>query len=271
MKIELDFTKSVNENAAACYDASKKWKKKLDGLSAGMAAVDSKIAAGMAFAPKAKIPVKKRERQWYERFHWFFTSEGFLVIGGRDAKGNEDLVNKFMAPDDIYFHADIHGAPHVALKCGGKKPGDVSIRESAVFAAVFSRAWQEQIPGIDVYSAKPGQVTKKAPTGEAIGLGAFMVYGKRDWFKKTPLEFAVGCKKSGAKFEIISGPPSAVKANSGCFVLLGFGKESKGDAAKKIAAKFSVKFGADFSQSIDEIVSLLPNGGIRVVGLEEPD
>jgi predicted ribosome quality control (RQC) complex YloA/Tae2 family protein len=265
MKLELDFTKSVNENAAVYYELAKKWKRKLEGLSVGMSVLDSKIVAGAEPKIKEKQVFKKRERKWFERFHWFFTSEGFLVIGGRDAKGNEDLVNKFMKPDDVYFHADIHGASHVVLKCDGRQPGEISMREAAVFAAVFSKAWQEQISGIDVYSAKPEQVTKKSPSGESIGLGSFMVYGKRVWFKKTPLEFAVGCKKVGNDFELMSGPPSAVKSRCDYYVLLGFGKDSKGAVAKKVAAKFSVKFGVDFSFRLDEIVSLLPNGGASLL------
>lgn len=266
MRLEIDFTKSLHENASAYYAAAKKAKRKLEGLARGISAVELKIVA-QHVAPKKKA-VKKRERKWFEKFHWFFTSEGFLVIGGRDAKSNETIVTKFMQQDDVYFHADIHGAPHVILKTEGKTPLQVSLSEAAVFAAAFSRAWQEQLPAIDVYSARPEQVTKKAQSGESLGMGAFMVYGERTWYKKTRLECAVGMKKTAGEVEFFSGPPSSVGGRSDYSVELKFGGISKGDAAKKVLGFFANKSGLDLRQYLDDIVALLPGGGFSL-GFED--
>lgn len=56
----------------------------------------------------------KRKLRWFEKFRWFVSSDGFLVIGGRDAGTNEMVVKKHMEPQDIYLHSDIHG-PHPLL------------------------------------------------------------------------------------------------------------------------------------------------------------
>ncbi|VVB99860.1 Uncharacterised protein [uncultured archaeon] len=288
MRVMISLRDDANANAARYYSEAKKWRSKINGVSKGIAALEKKLAekekAGHGSGPGRLVLKEKRGRQWFEKFHWFFTSEGFLVISGRDAKSNELVVNRYMDPKDVYFHADIHGAGHTILKTDGKKPGEVSLMEAAQFAAVFSSAWRDSLPVIDVYSAKPEQVTKQAPTGESIGTGAFMVYGSRAWYKKTPLEFEIGCRKLAgdnglAGFEFFSGPPSAVKSRADFSVRVEFGQDSKGDCAKKVAKIFSSRLAKGFGAgpgavpkgheiNLDDIVSLLPSGSMKAVLLK---
>ena len=65
-----------------------------------------------------------RKPMWFERFHWFLTSEGILVLGGRDMHQNEALVKRFLRDGDAYLHADIHGAPTCIVRnpSQGKRP-----------------------------------------------------------------------------------------------------------------------------------------------------
>lgn len=44
-------------------------------------------------APVAAIA---RKPHWFERFHWFISSENYLVVSGRDAQQNELLVKRYM-------------------------------------------------------------------------------------------------------------------------------------------------------------------------------
>jgi len=267
MRVELDFTISVQENADRYYALAKKSRKKLDGLAKGAEEIRRKMSQ-QAKAPLQSALVRKKERRWFEKFRWCRTSEGLLVVAGRDAKGNEQVVKKVMADDDLYFHADIHGAAHTVLKCEGKRPGAISKQEAAIFAAVCSKAWQEQIPAIDVYSVTPSQVSKSAPSGESIGTGAFMVYGGREWFKKTPLEYAGGVRHAEGAFEVFAGPPSSVRSMAQHFVGVGFGSASKGEAAKLILKIFSSKAQKKIGLGIDDIIPLLPTGGLQVSAIK---
>lgn len=36
-----------------------------------------------------------RKPAWYERFHWFISSENYLVISGHDAQQNELIVKRY--------------------------------------------------------------------------------------------------------------------------------------------------------------------------------
>ncbi|MDH3834828.1 MAG: NFACT RNA binding domain-containing protein, partial [Nitrosopumilus sp.] len=57
-----------------------------------------------------------RKKNWYERYRWFFTTDGLLAIGGRDAASNSAVVRKHLVKNDKIFHADIFGSPFFILK-----------------------------------------------------------------------------------------------------------------------------------------------------------
>jgi predicted ribosome quality control (RQC) complex YloA/Tae2 family protein len=267
MRIEIDLKKSLEQNAASFFEKSKKAKRKLESLERALAEMERK-AAGL----REKIPVavekktleKKRKREWFEKFHWFFSSDGFLVLAGRDAAANEQLIKKHLEKCDLFFHADIHGAAHCVLKAEGKKVPQSSLEEAAVFAAVFSRAWQQGLASVDVYSAAPEQLSKAAPSGEAIGKGAFMVFGERKWFKKTPLRFSVGIRKEDGGWRVVSGPESALKESAAAFVSLLPGGIEKGALAKKICSVLLQKL-PSASIDIDDLLSMLPSGASEIV------
>ncbi len=258
-EIEIDVSQSIEENASSYYAKSKKSRKKLEGIAKAITLTTKKIEALEKQTPKEKKLIKKRQKKWFERFRWFFTSDNELVIAGKDAKSNEELVKKFMADSDVYFHADVVGAPHTVLKSDSNSASKKSMEEAACFAASFSKAWQSSLPFADVYSVLPKQVSKSAPSGESLGTGAFMIYGKRKWFKKTPLCLAIGVEKNNGGYRLISGPPSAVKKNSAFSKELVQGNMKKSDTAKNLLAFFEKKIGSGFISS-DEIIQALPAG-----------
>ncbi len=264
MKVTLRFDKSMQENASAYFEKSKKAKKKLGGLEKAMTQMEKKIRqAGEKVSSASRITIeRKKEKKWFEKFHWFHSSDGFLVLAGRDAKSNEFLVKKHFEKGDRFFHADIVGAAHTIVKTGGKKVPETTLKEAAQFAAVYSKAWQQKIAAVDVYSAEFEQVSKQAPSGESIGTGAFMIYGKREWYRKTPLNICIGAEEKG---NLICGPMSALKKSCRQFFELAPGDEKKNAIAKQIARFFEKKTGHKFS--VDEINQLLPSGEMRILKL----
>jgi predicted ribosome quality control (RQC) complex YloA/Tae2 family protein len=57
-----------------------------------------------------------RKVHWFEKFHWFVSSENYLVLAGRDAQQNEQLVKKHLDKGDVYVHADLQGAATCVVK-----------------------------------------------------------------------------------------------------------------------------------------------------------
>lgn len=262
-EVEIDLTKSLQENAAKYFDQAKKARKKLEGAEKALKDLQKKkdVESLKEKSLHGQAPEKKRKKAWYEQFHWFESSDGFLVIGGKDAGSNEVVVKRRMEETDLYFHADIHGAPHCIVKSKDGQAPSSTKKEAAIFAAVYSKAWKEKLGSVDVYSVKPEQVSKKSPSGESLGKGAFMIYGQREWFKKTPLAFALGVQEKDGQLTAIAGPLTAVKKHAKVFVEIGPGEKKKGEMAKLLKNHFEKKLKGKVES--DEIIRLLPSGGCQ--------
>lgn len=95
MRIILELTKSIYENAAIYFEKAKKTEKKIEGAEKALAENLKKLEGLEAKREKTalekseEVKFRGRKHEWYEKFRWFISSEGFLVIGGRDAVSNE--------------------------------------------------------------------------------------------------------------------------------------------------------------------------------------
>jgi predicted ribosome quality control (RQC) complex YloA/Tae2 family protein len=227
----LSLRRTLFENAASFYDNGKKAKHKAAGASAALEESRKKLAdvmqliqeteaAKLARPAEAMAELSKRKvgnKQWYEKFRWFRSSDDFLVVAGKDSVSNEVLVKKHANEDDVVFHAEITGAPFVVVKGEGKTPSEQVLREAGEFAAAFSRGWREGMAAVDVYWVKPEQLSKTGPSGEFVPHGAFAVVGKRNWMRGTPLQLAIGVVDD-AEPQFIGGPVDAVKARTNIYV-----------------------------------------------------
>jgi predicted ribosome quality control (RQC) complex YloA/Tae2 family protein len=261
MRVELDFEKTVEQNASAYFESSKKAKRKLQSLKQAQQTTRKKLEESIKKIPEKKEPEKKKKLQWFHAYRWFLSSNGFLVVAGRSAKSNEQLVKKHLEKQDFFLHADIAGGSATIIKAGNKKIPEQTFREAAQFAAVFSKAWKQGIAAVDVYAVEASQVSKSAPSGESLGAGAFMVYGKRKWFRKTALALAIGLTK---ELEIVAGPLDAVKAQTRNFVELQQGKQNVQKTSNQIISLLGRKQGKSPKLKPDEVIKALPPGSLEV-------
>ncbi|MBW2980973.1 DUF814 domain-containing protein [Candidatus Woesearchaeota archaeon] len=256
-KISIYLNKSIEENAGIYFDKAKKMKKKIVGAKEALAKSEKKLADLLKKKDKElkKLESEKtiaREKKWYEKFRWFISSEGFLVIGGRDATSNEIVIKKHTEKKDLVFHTDMVGSPFFVIKSEGRKIDEKTIKEAADATVTFSRAWKLGLTSTPTFWAKPEQFSKEAPSGEYVPKGGFTTKGKLEYVENE-INLAMGITKDGA---IMAGPVNAVKKNCEKYVQLEQGKEKTSQTAKQIKHKF----GGD----LDEIVRALPAGGCRV-------
>jgi len=244
LRFSLNLRRTLFENAAEYYERGKKAKQKSAGALTAveesrrkLAEIEQSISEAEEKAVKPTevmeelVKRKVKRKEWYEKFRWFTSSDGFLVVAGKDAVSNEVLVKKYAGADEAVFHADVAGAPFVVVKAEGKAPSEQALREAGEFAAAFSRAWREGAGSADVYWVKPSQLTKSGPSGEYVPHGAFAVNGKRNWMRNVPLKLAVGVIENG-KASFIGGPVEAVKAKTNVYVTI-----VPGDSADKAFLK----------------------------------
>lgn len=260
---ELDVNGTVESNARRYYEKSKKLRGKLEGVLPALeetrAAVkkrkDDQRAEEGARAPEMK-PTK---RFWFERYRWFISSEGAIVLGGKDAKTNDMLVKKHLAAGDRYAHADIHGAPSVVVKMT-EGATERTLEEACEFAVATSKAWSAKIGSAAGYWVLPEQVSKTPQSGEYLARGAFVIRGKRNYAQKVEIMLGIGEMTHESEKKIMCGPVSAVRTLCSRYLVIKPGTIDKNLFAKRLAEEFEVP--------IEEIQAILPPGGIDIVERE---
>jgi len=266
----LNLRRSIQANAAGYYSRAKKAEKKLEGVKKALQetrAMIEKLQQQRIEQIKEvrKPPPKRRKRAWHEKFRWFYSSDGFLVIGGRDATTNEIVIKKHMEPHDKVFHAEIHGAPFVLIKTEGKIPPEQTIKEAAQVAASYSRAWREGLGAVDVYWFSPQQISKAPPSGQYLEKGAFMVSGPKNYVRNVQLGVAIGIRREGKHAMVVGGPKEAVASQTKIYVEVTPGKKTSGELAKHIRRLLAERaHGALQRQileiSLEEIQRFVPPG-----------
>ncbi|WP_253737342.1 ribosome rescue protein RqcH [Halohasta salina] len=223
---------------------------------------------------RQSVPIKRNE-QWYERFRWFHTTDGFLVIGGRNADQNEELVKKYMSRGDKFFHAQAHGAPVTILKATGPSEAakeidfpESTLQQAATFAVSHSSVWKAGQYSGDVYMVDPDQVSKTPESGEYIEKGSFVIRGDRTYFDDTAVDLAVGIQCE-PQTRVVGGPTPAVEENAATHLRLQPGKFAQNDAAKRCYRELKARFADEgFVRKVasaDLIQEHLPAGGSELV------
>ena len=259
--LNIDPKMTIPENAENYYEKSKKAKRKTKGALIAientkkqLEEIKSKKDSAMENISVPKKRVKKNLK-WYEKLRWFVSSDNVLVVGGRDANSNESVVKKYLEPNDIYLHADIHGATSTAIKLNGNKLNDNLLKESGEFAASFSSAWSKGFTSQDVFWVHPDQVSKTPEAGEFLAKGSFVIRGHRNYIRGARLKLAVGIVDYEGK-RIMAGPIEALEKHSQNFVVLKPGFTKKEAIAKKILHKIN----EDDLITLDDIIRVLPSG-----------
>jgi predicted ribosome quality control (RQC) complex YloA/Tae2 family protein len=281
--VYIDLNKSFGENANNIYSKGKKAEKKIKGTITAIAKTKEKIEKlkmeKELIDEEVDFLIKKPKKRWYEKFRWFQSSEGYLVIGGRDASSNEAIFKKYLAPNDLVLHTNYPGSPLTVIKNPeDSKIPNITIKEAANFVASYSRAWKENWGVIDVFYVKPEQVSKNPPSGEYLPKGSFMIAGKKNLIKNSKTELAMGLDiielegdaDEEAKIyypKLICGPKDVIIKKSNLTVAIFPSKTglSKGKIAQEIKSFFLKNSEKELKKwvnllSIEEIILYLPTG-----------
>lgn len=288
--IPVDPQTDVEHNADRLYSAAKEIEDKRSGAKDAVAETRTELAAledetstpapdqsttgDPDWLSRTSIPIKRPDH-WYEQFRWFHSSDEFLVIGGRSAKQNEELVKKYVEPTDRILHSQAHGGPITIVKATAPdEPAttvefpDRTLEEAAQFAVSYSSVWRDGRYAGDAYAVDPEQVTKNPESGEFLETGSFAIRGERDYFRDVPVGIAIGitCEP---ETRVIGGPPDPVQTRAETDIRLEPGRFAKNDVATRIYRRFQERFADEsFVRSVadtDELQRFLPPGGSRIV------
>ena len=282
MKVTLFIEMSVHQNAQRYFEIASKHKEKSKGAKTAVADTEAMLARAKKKESKLEksgqvVSVKRTKRLWFENHRWTIVDGMHLMIGGRDAKGNDSVVKKHLKGDDRYFHADLHGAPSCAVKFQqgfiadphppvNLPPGipafklsdnievanfsDASALQAATMALCWSRGWNGGGGAGTAFWVRPSQVSKQAETGEYVAKGAFIVRGQRNWHKDLRLRLGLGLVSINGIPLLLAGVPELVESLCLRWAEIGPGRVKREAMARKISTTTGLR--------IDDIVPVIP-------------
>ncbi len=287
-EVYLNLNKSVGENANLIFSKGKKAEKKLKGTLPAIQKTEENIRKLKIKKESIELDidflVRKPQKKWYEKFRWFTSSDGFLIIGGRDASSNETIFKKYIEPNDMIFHTNFPGSPLTVIKNPeNKQIPEKSIKEASNFVASYSVAWKENWGIVDVFYVFPDQISKTPPTGEYLPKGSFMISGKKNIIKGAKTEIALrldfletkGESASDATlfypqitYEPLNTPND--KASKLLIVKPSKSGKTKGQLAKEIKTYFLSSSVAEMKKwvkilPIDDIILVIPTGKSKII------
>ncbi|MEK6873638.1 MAG: NFACT RNA binding domain-containing protein [Nanoarchaeota archaeon] len=185
----------------------------------------------------------KKANNEYGKYKWFLTSSDKLVIGGKNAEQNEELVKNYK--DDkkfskyVFMHTKTPGSPFSIIL--SDKYNEKDLGETAIFTGCFSRAWRERKKSVMVDVFLVEQIIKN----KNMKTGTFGVVGKID---RKPVSLKLYLTKQNNKLRAV---PFA-KKDSVCIIP---GKISKEKFAEQLSVKLDIP--------MEEILNALPTGGFQ--------
>lgn len=268
LTVRLWLRKSLPEIADEYYSLAKKYKEKLSGVEKAINKTLEEMKRAEELEEKKMLSSIRiaRKAEWYEKYRWYITSEGFLVIGGRNAEMNEEVVSKHLEARDLFFHTETPGGSATILK-RGQEAGENSLKEAAEFSAIYSALWKEGKYSGEVYYVYPEQVKRSAKPGEYLPKGSFFIEGKRNYFT-VELKMAVGVDLKNLR--VMGGPVDGVKAHCDYYVMLEIG-DIPANEMQVILARKLVEMARDDEKHVvraiaspDEVAKFLPPGKSRI-------
>ena len=241
-----------------------------------MARINKLKSQALSIEAQSDVIHRVRNKEWYERYRWFITSDGLLAIGGRDASSNSVIIRKHLVEQDLVFHAEIHGSPFFVLK-NARLSNNInkSLLEVAQATISFSRAWRDGLFGGDAYWVLPDQIKKGGPTGQFVPRGSFVIEGKRNYIKGIEIQLAIGIIEQKENYFLCCGPIRPIKDRALISASLLPGGLDPMSTAKKVKNEFTSILAADINQkmsllqfvkdmSLDDFVRILPTGQSKI-------
>ncbi|EAW06414.1 putative DUF814 domain protein [Aspergillus clavatus NRRL 1] len=195
LTIDIDLGLSPWANATQYYEQKKmaavKEQKTAQSSTKALKSHEKKVTEDLKRSLKQEKQVLRPARKpfWFEKFIFFISSEGYLVLGGRDAMQSELLYRRHLKKGDIFVHADLEGARPMIVK---NRPGtpDAPIPPSTLSQAgnlsvATSSAWDSKAV-MAAWWVNANQVTKTT-TGGLLPTGEFETKGEKSFLAPSQL------------------------------------------------------------------------------------
>ncbi|KAJ4375832.1 hypothetical protein N0V83_001109 [Neocucurbitaria cava] len=199
LAIDIDLGLSAWANSTEYFDekktAANKEERTVQASTRALKSHEKKVAEDLKKGLKQEKEVLRpvRKQQWFEKYIYFVSSDGHLVLGGKDAQQNEIIYRRYLRKGDVYVHADLKGAVPMVIKNKPNNP-DAPIPPSTLsqaghFSVCTSEAWDSKAV-MSAWWVRGDQVSKTGQTGEFLPAGMFNIKGRKEFLP--PAQLVVG-------------------------------------------------------------------------------
>lgn len=213
LSIDIDLGLTPWANATQYYEqkkvASQKQQRTTQSSEKALKSHEKKVTTDLKRSLKQEKQVLRQARTpfWFEKFIFFISSEGYLILGfvhlnilivtstnfhrGRDAMQSELLYRRYLNKGDIFVHADLEGATPMVVK-NRSQNADAPISPSTLSQAgnlsvATSTAWDSKAV-MSAWWAHAHQVSKTAAAGGGIlPTGDFQIKGEKNFLAPSQL------------------------------------------------------------------------------------
>ncbi|CBF70228.1 putative DUF814 domain protein [Aspergillus nidulans FGSC A4] len=196
LTIDIDLGLSPWANASQYYEQKKvaavKAEKTSQSSAKALKSHERKVQDDLKRNLKQEKQVLRPARKpfWFEKFLFFVSSEGYLVLGGRDSMQSEMLYRRYLRKGDVFVHADLEGATPMIVK---NKPGALSssispttLSQAGNLCVATSTAWDSKAI-MSAYWVDAAQVSKTSAVGDLLPVGEFLVKGEKNFLAPSQL------------------------------------------------------------------------------------
>ena len=225
-KVEIFCDKSAYANGNTYFNNKKKIKVKYDKtIESGGNAINKLKKKEFENKKKKDLELKyeyEEKNFWFQQYNWYIIDNRFLIISGKNADQNEEIVKKYMDKEDKYIHGNFFGSPSMIIKdMRGKEEISLQVLlRGGDFLVCMSNNWKVS-RSENTYYVNPEQVSKTAPSGEYVTKGSFMIRGNKNYLPNANLELGIGIlfiDGKGDEIEYISKPNKILKS---CIPVIG--------------------------------------------------
>ncbi|KAL5604867.1 hypothetical protein BROUX41_001802 [Berkeleyomyces rouxiae] len=202
LQVDVNLKLSPWSNAREYYDqkrtAAEKKHKTAEQSVIALKNAEQKIKADLKHGLRQEKPVLHQIRVpfWFEKFLWFVSSDGYLVLASKDPTQADMLYQRHLKRGDVWASADIAGACSVVIKNDAAAAPDAPIPPSTLgqagtLAVASSEAWDSKA-GLGAWWVRADQLTKKSAAGDFLPPGQFIVQGAKNFLPPPQLLIGFG-------------------------------------------------------------------------------
>ncbi|PYH96057.1 hypothetical protein BO71DRAFT_448917 [Aspergillus ellipticus CBS 707.79] len=195
LTIDIDLGLSPWANATQYYEqkkmAAEKEQRTTQSSAKALKSHEKKVTHDLKKNLKQEKQVLRPARKlfWFEKFLFFISSEGYLVLGGRDSMQSETLYRRYLKPGDIFVHADLQGATSMIVKNRANSANapisPSTLSQAGNLCVATSTAWDSKAV-MSAYWVNANQVTKTT-AGGLLPTGEFNVKGEKNFLAPSQL------------------------------------------------------------------------------------